>query len=70
MNKAELKIEMIKHDDNQEKLAEALDLPISGMNGRINGKIEFRAREISKIIRRYRLTPERAMTIFFEGTAS
>ena len=70
MNKAELRIEMLKHDDNQERLAEALNLQVSGLNGRINGKIEFRAREISKIIRRYKLTPQRAMDIFFEEVAS
>ena len=70
MNKTELQIEMTRHRDTQLLLADALDLPVSALNARINGKIEFRAGEISKIMRRYCLTPERTMDIFFDQEAS
>ena len=53
-----------------EKLAEALGLQISGINARINGKTDFRASEISKIRKRYNLTPEEVCKIFFSYEAS
>jgi hypothetical protein len=55
---------MVKHNDTQEKLAEVLDLPVSGLNARINGKIEFRRSEINAIRRRYGLSPEETVSIF------
>ena len=42
MNSSNLKAAMAKHNDTQEKLAEFLGLQVSGINARINGKIEFR----------------------------
>jgi plasmid maintenance system antidote protein VapI len=61
---------MIKHNDTQEKLAEVLDLPVSGLNARINGKIDFRRSEINAIRRRYGLSPEETISIFFEEEVS
>jgi plasmid maintenance system antidote protein VapI len=61
---------MAKHSDTQEKLAEALSMQVSGINARINGKIEFRASEISKIVKRYGLTPDETTEIFFTVEAS
>jgi len=70
MNKSLLKSTMAKHDDTQEKLAEYLDLPVSALNARINGRIEFRRSEINKIRQRYRLSAEDTVTIFFEDEVS
>jgi plasmid maintenance system antidote protein VapI len=70
MNKTAMKITMTKHHDTQEMLAEALDMQISGLNARINGKIDFRAGEIIKIVKRYNLSPEETTAIFFEEEAS
>ncbi len=70
MNKAAMRSVMARNEDTQEKLAEALYLQTSGLNARINGRIDFRAGEISRIIRRYKLSPEEAMEIFFDVTAS
>ena len=70
MNTGKMKATMILNDDNQEKLAEALNLPISGVNARINGKIDFRASEMVKIIRRYHLTERETAEIFFDEVAS
>lgn len=70
INKAIMRSVMVRHSDTQEKLAEALNLQISGLNARINGKVDFRAREIAKIRDRYNLTSDEVMEIFFDGIAS
>ena len=70
MNKAALRAEMAKHCDTQERLAEALDIQVSGVSARINGHIDFRASEISTIVKRYGLSPQETMYIFFDEAAS
>ena len=70
MNKAAMRSVMAKHSDTQQALAEALELPVSGLNARINGHIDFRAGEIIKIIQRYGLSDQETMEIFFETMAS
>lgn len=70
MNKAAMRSVMARNEDTQERLAEALDLQTSGLNARINGRIDFRAGEICRIIRRYKLSPEETMEIFFDEEAS
>jgi transcriptional regulator with XRE-family HTH domain len=65
MNTNELKATMKRHGDTQEKLAEALDLQVSGVNERVNGKVEFRRSEINTIRERYNLSPEETIKIFF-----
>ena len=70
MNSLEMKVAMKKNEDTQEKLAEALGLQTSGLNARINGKIDFRASEICVIRDRYHLTPEETDKIFFRKEAS
>ena len=66
MNTNELKATMKRHGDTQEKLAEALDLQVSGVNERVNGKVEFRRSEINTIRERYNLSPEETIKIFFD----
>ena len=70
MNSSEMKAAMKRNDDTQQGLAEALNLQISGVSARINGKIDFRASEIVKIIKRYDLSPEETARIFFSTNAS
>lgn len=70
MKTNELKAIMIRHNDTQEKLAKYLGLPVSGMNARINGKVEFRRSEINLIRARYELTPSETMNIFFDEVVS
>ena len=65
MNRQEMKAAMKLNRDTQEKLAEALGLQISGINARINGRIDFRAGEIMTIRERYKLTDEQTARIFF-----
>lgn len=70
MNSREMKAEMKRNDDTQEKLAEALGIQVSGVSARINGRIDFRAREIGVIRKRYNLSDERTGVIFFTDAAS
>ena len=65
MNYNVLKAEMKRNDDTQEKLAEALDISVSGVNDRINGRVEFRRSEINAIRQRYNLSSEDTIRIFF-----
>lgn len=70
MNKAAIRSVMARNGDTQKALAGALHMSVSGLNARINGHIQFRASEISVIIRRYLLTPQETHEIFFEKFAS
>ena len=70
MNSNEMKATMKRNGDTLEKLAEVLELSVSGVSGRVNGHIDFRASEISKIVRRYKLSPEATSVIFFSESAS
>lgn len=70
MNTTRMKAVMVLNNDNQEKLAEALKLPVSGVNARINGKIDFRLSEMMKIIKRYGLSETQIAEIFFDREAS
>lgn len=70
MDKTAMRIAMTKHHDTQEMLAAALDMQVSGLNARINGKIDFRAGEILRIVKRYNLSPEETTEIFFNEEAS
>jgi transcriptional regulator with XRE-family HTH domain len=70
MQSNEMKAVMARNNDTQAKLAEELGLPVSGLNARINGQIDFRASEIKKIAQRYNLSPEKLGEIFFEDFAS
>ena len=70
MNCNLLKATIVKNGDTQEKLAKDMGLPTSALNMRINGKIEFRRSEINKIRKRYSLSPEETILIFFEDEVS
>jgi len=70
MNTSNLKAAMAKHNDTQEKLAEFLGLQVSGVNARINGRVEFRRSEINAIRERYDLSAEETIDIFFADGVS
>ena len=70
MNTSNLKAAMAKHNDTQEKLAEFLGLQVSGVNARINGRVEFRRSEINAIRERYELSAEETIDIFFADGVS
>lgn len=54
----DLSAEMARCGENQATLAELLDLPISAISRRMNGKIEFTKKEIDIICKHYSKTYE------------
>lgn len=67
MNKALLMSEIIKHNETQVTVAEALGISLSRFNAKINERegAEFTQGEIQFLIDRYQLTAEAVKAIFF-----
>lgn len=67
MNKTLLSSVMVKNRDTQAKLAAAMGLSLSRLNAKINERegAAFTQTEMAFIIKRYRLTNDEAMEIFF-----
>lgn len=70
MNTKGFRLLMLSHDDTQEKLAESIGMSLSSLNQRINGKVDFRQREIFAIKKRYSLTDKEVAEIFFDEKVS
>jgi hypothetical protein len=66
MNKTELKVEMLRHDETIEDLAKVLKVTRPTLSAKMNGgRIGFTQKEIAVIRDHYNLTPERMTEIFF-----
>ena len=65
MNIKLLRAKMVMAGDNQNKLREVLGLSGNAMSYKMNGKVQFKAEEIAKIVWRYNLTPQETHEIFF-----
>lgn len=65
MNIKLLRAKMVMAGDNQNRLREALGLSGNAMSFKMNGKAQFKAEEIAKIVWRYNLTPQETHDIFF-----
>lgn len=70
MNKILFKQKMIENGDTQTILANAMGIPQSALSARINGKIDFRQTEMDFIRKRYRLSGQDTVDIFFEERVS
>ena len=70
MNKPMMKSILAIHGDDQGTLAILLDLPQSSVSNRLNGKVDFRLSEINRIRRRYKLSAQQTVDIFFENDVS
>lgn len=66
MNKNELRAQMARHGDTGQTLAEALNIAVTSMSEKLNGKRDFTQSEISAIKRRYSLSPDEVDAIFFD----
>lgn len=64
-NTNELKAEIARHGDTMLTLAEKLDISTVSLSLKVNGKRDFRQREIAKIKEIYQLSNDRADAIFF-----
>ena len=65
MNINLFKSKMKLHEDTQVELAKGLEMAISSLSYKINGKTPFNANEIKKVKVRYNLTPDEVDEIFF-----
>lgn len=67
MNKTLLASIMLRNNDTQSTLAKAMNLSLSRFNAKINERkgAAFTQPEMAFIIRRYRLTNDEAVEIFF-----
>ena len=71
MNKTELKVEMLRHDETIEDLAKVLKVTRPTLSTKMNGgRIGFTQKEIAVIRDHYNLTPERMTEIFFAEEVS
>lgn len=70
MNTLQFNVYKVKNNDTQAILAEAMGIPQSALSARINGKIEFRQNEINFIRKRWSLTDQETVDIFFSDKVS
>lgn len=72
MNKRMLKSFMAKRGDTQDSLSEAMGISRSRLNAKINEKngAEFTQTEIKFIAKRYNLTEEELVIVFFSEKVS
>lgn len=70
MNTNELKAEIARHGDTMLTLAEKLDISTVSLSLKVNGKRDFRQREIAKIKEIYQLSNDRTDAIFFAMSVS
>lgn len=70
MNTLLFNVYKVKNNDTQAILAEAMGIPQSALSARINGKIEFRQNEINFIRKRWSLTDQETVDIFFSDKVS
>lgn len=56
---------MSKHGDKQSDLAKAISLPQSALSERMNGRVSFRQTEMNAIRKRYSLSADDMLAIFF-----
>ena len=70
MNTQLFRIYMVKNNETQKTLAEALNLPQSAVSARINGKTVFRQDEINIIRKRWNLSDKETVDLFFAEIVS
>ena len=71
MNIKELKVEMVRHNDNSKDLADALGIARQTLSRKMNSPTaDFTQNEIAIIKNRYELTGDRVTEIFFADLVS
>ena len=70
MNTSGIKSMIAKHGETQGTLADVLGMTPAAFSKRVNGKQDFWLREVNQIRKRYKLSPEETVEIFFEEPVS
>lgn len=71
MNPSLFKSYIVRNNDSQARLAEALGISLSNLNEKINGKAaSFRQNEIMAIKRRYGMSADEVDRVFFADECS
>lgn len=70
MNSNLLKAKMVANGDTQADLAKAIGISAATLNYKINGKVSFRASDITAIRQRYNLSADDVDLIFFGNELS
>ena len=65
INETEMRVQMLRHGDNNKSLAKVLGRTPSTICCKLKGSQRFTQLEMQTIIDRYNLTPEETQTIFF-----
>ena len=63
-NLDDLIIVMLKNNDTIKSLSKYLEMNEKSLSARLNGKLDFKAREILKISQKYKLKPEEIIYFF------
>lgn len=65
MNKNLLLAKMLEHDKTAEELCKACEISLSAFTRKVNGRSQFKQREISVIMKALELTSDDVARIFF-----
>lgn len=65
INETEMRVQMLRHGDNNKSLAKVLGRTPSTICCKLKGSQRFTQLEMQTIIDRYNLTPEETQSIFF-----
>lgn len=65
MNKNLLLAKMLEHDKTAEELCDACEISLSAFNRKVNGRSQFKQKEISVIMKALELTSDDVARIFF-----
>lgn len=65
LNRTLLESQMVLHGDNQKKLAKAMGVTDNTLMWKLQGKYDFKQKEIKFIADRYKLSVKQVSEIFF-----
>lgn len=67
LNRRLLEAEMVLHGDNQKTLSKAMGVQQNTLMWKMQGKYDFKQKEIKFIADRYKLNVDKVSAIFFDG---
>lgn len=65
MNKSQFKVQMLKHKETMEQIAELLDIHVTTLSLKLNGRTSFTQGEIQCLKKHWKLSAEDLNAVFF-----